>query len=476
MTIRELAVRAVKELLQQANMKNLNSKYVYMNVLRELRTSTAEITEIEDLKSIKFVGERVYKAIAKGVEKLAGTHSQSAADAGEREAKSPRPSPPAAPQTAQAPLEIEMLEDLLSDRLSSSCIIVSSSDDEEHSAGEDALARVTECSSTPKKSRKKNYLPAYRSAPYAILRALHELKAAHKYLVAIRAAPYTNAEFSSSAKFSAFGAFKTLEAKGLVYAESKSKYFLTAEGTALCERLFTGEAPPPEHRGIELIIDAREKKTMRDRGFFQNYFSKNGIPASTRVLGLGDFLWIRDETALNYIVERKGGSDFASSISDGRYREQKNRLRLFNLRTFYLVENLRCNETNANLCQYCLMEVKMEKFVVLETEDINESAEAIGMLDKRIRAGDFEESVSYGSFIEEGSKQIDAYTVFLVALTSIRGLGKAKALRIAGEYGTLNGFCERAEQPRFEIELAGVSADGKMVGRRMAQNIIGLLT
>ncbi|CAM9249782.1 unnamed protein product [Ectocarpus sp. 4 AP-2014] len=91
-----------------------------------------------------------------------------------------------------------------------------------------------------------------------------------------------------------------------------------------------------------LIVDNREHEFMS----VQSSLLQKRIRCETRQLPLGDMLWIarrRDdptsEVLLGYIVERKTASDLASSIIDGRYEEQKRRLKLSGLRRrIYLVE------------------------------------------------------------------------------------------------------------------------------------------
>ena len=106
---------------------------------------------------------------------------------------------------------------------------------------------------------------------------------------------------------------------------------------------------PPGSYTIHLLIDSREVRTKRDRDHIVKELLDSGIAAEQRVLPLGDALWIArlkpaymnrlrqgnaDDTGqfsaeimLDHIVERKRLDDLISSIKDGRFREQKFRLR-----------------------------------------------------------------------------------------------------------------------------------------------------
>ena len=71
-----------------------------------------------------------------------------------------------------------------------------------------------------------------------------------------------------------------------------------------------------------------------------------GIQYETRKLSIGDFVWIAKgenniEVVLPYIVERKRMDDLRSSIMDGRYKEQKQRIQQCGLKNkIYLVEEI----------------------------------------------------------------------------------------------------------------------------------------
>lgn len=74
-----------------------------------------------------------------------------------------------------------------------------------------------------------------------------------------------------------------------------------------------------------------------------------------RRLSVGDFLWIARDSAghelvLPYIVERKRQDDLAGSIKDGRFKEQKYRLKQCGLKNvIYLIENTVGSDQNLGL-------------------------------------------------------------------------------------------------------------------------------
>lgn len=103
---------------------------------------------------------------------------------------------------------------------------------------------------------------------------------------------------------------------------------------------------------IILLVDTQETngKTKKTFDKTRDYIEKLQIPHEIRRLTIGDFTWIcRDERGrelvLPYIIERKRMDDFASSIRDGRFHEQKFRLKNSKIQNLiYLIEHFGNNE------------------------------------------------------------------------------------------------------------------------------------
>ncbi|KKY22860.1 putative dna repair protein [Phaeomoniella chlamydospora] len=111
---------------------------------------------------------------------------------------------------------------------------------------------------------------------------------------------------------------------------------------------------------VRLVIDNREIRSTHDRDYISEELAKRDIKAITRSLPVGDALWVaklkelspelltsgdegvgKDEILLDHIVERKRLDDLIGSIKDGRFHEQKFRLRRSGVKNVtYLVENI----------------------------------------------------------------------------------------------------------------------------------------
>lgn len=113
---------------------------------------------------------------------------------------------------------------------------------------------------------------------------------------------------------------------------------------------------PPGLFTVELVLDVREVRAKTDRDYMQQELTKKGVKPIMRSLELGDALWVAkcnqpgwlqryggegDEIVLDWIVERKRLDDLVTSIKDGRFHEQKFRLRRSGVKNVvYLVEEI----------------------------------------------------------------------------------------------------------------------------------------
>ncbi|KAI1359909.1 hypothetical protein F5Y08DRAFT_62694 [Xylaria arbuscula] len=107
---------------------------------------------------------------------------------------------------------------------------------------------------------------------------------------------------------------------------------------------------------VRLVLDVREVRAKTDRDYMQKELEKKGVEPIMRALELGDALWVAqchdphflsrtgaegDEVVLDWIVERKRLDDLVYSIRDGRFHEQKFRLKRSGVKNvIYIVEEM----------------------------------------------------------------------------------------------------------------------------------------
>ncbi|KAI5943707.1 Crossover junction endonuclease MUS81 [Manis javanica] len=120
-----------------------------------------------------------------------------------------------------------------------------------------------------------------------------------------------------------------------------------------------------------------------------------------RKLHVGDFVWVAQETCprnparpgelvLDHIVERKRLDDLCSSIIDGRFREQKFRLKRCGLgHRVYLVEEYgsvhKLSLPESTLLQAVTNTQVIDGFFVKRTADIKESAAYLALLTRGLQ-------------------------------------------------------------------------------------------
>ncbi|KAG8184722.1 hypothetical protein JTE90_019326 [Oedothorax gibbosus] len=129
---------------------------------------------------------------------------------------------------------------------------------------------------------------------------------------------------------------------------------------------------------------------------FVSELQKSNVEYEVRNLHVGDFLWIahdhsdpNKELVLDFIIERKRLDDLAHSIKDGRFREQKFRMKNCALRNpIYLVEN--CSGAKylglpeSTLEQAMINTQICDGFLVKKTQGIKESVSYLTMMTKMI--------------------------------------------------------------------------------------------
>lgn len=127
-----------------------------------------------------------------------------------------------------------------------------------------------------------------------------------------------------------------------------------SEGDSLPE--FAPIRLPPGSFTVQLLLDVREVRAKTDRDYMQEELAKQGVKAVMRSLEVGDAQWIAkcndptllsrhgaegEEVVLDWIVERKRLDDLIGSIKDGRFHEQKFRLKRSGAtKVVYIIEEI----------------------------------------------------------------------------------------------------------------------------------------
>uniref|UniRef100_A0A3Q4BHI3 Crossover junction endonuclease MUS81 n=1 Tax=Mola mola TaxID=94237 RepID=A0A3Q4BHI3_MOLML len=229
---------------------------------------------------------------------------------------------------------------------------------------------------------------------------------------------------------------------------------------------------------------------------------RNGVTFDIRKLNVGDFLWVAREKVtpvpgqlrvpaarelvLDYVIERKRIDDLCGSIIDGRFREQKFRLKRCGLRQpIYLVEECGSAASHQSLPESTLQQAiintqVVDGFFVKRVQDVKESAAYLTIMTRYLTklyqnrtltcrsrelegdGGREEEQVgtpacSLMSFAEfnHGAVKNKCQTVrevFARQLMQISGLSGDKAAAIQEHYNTPHSLLTAYDQCASEAE------------------------
>jgi len=240
---------------------------------------------------------------------------------------------------------------------------------------------------------------------------------------------------------------------------------------------------------VRFVVDNREIRSRGERDFFYRKLQQLGVDAESRPLTVGDGLWIarnkstNEEVVLDYIIERKRLDDLASSIKDGRYNEQKVRLKRSAVKNvFYLIEEVASSDVQqmADAIQTSMaMAMTTSNFHTKRTKDADDTIQFMARIttqinryysDKRLLVleprnlkyqqdyknvlDDFRTKFSLGNIecvhkyftfdtMLSKSKLMTTREMFVKMLMTIRGVSFEKAIAIQREFKTPRDLIER---------------------------------
>ncbi|XP_077028548.1 structure-specific endonuclease subunit MUS81 [Agelaius phoeniceus] len=207
---------------------------------------------------------------------------------------------------------------------------------------------------------------------------------------------------------------------------------------------------------FEIVLCADVTEANGPSGGVPALLRSRGVPVLLRRLHVGDFLWVAREKdpptghaprelALDVVVERKSAADLGNSIRDGRYREQKFRLRRSGLRCpLYLLEEPGEGEPLPlplpSLRQAAANTQVVDGLLVVRTRDPQDSAAYLGVLGEQLRRR-FGGRVlrAWGGMLREGGAKNQAQTVgavFARQLLQLGGLSGGRAGAVLRRFPT----------------------------------------
>lgn len=287
----------------------------------------------------------------------------------------------------------------------------------------------------------------------------------------------------------------------------------------------------PETFTVHLVLDNREVRTKDDRDYIADELTKKGTKPLVRPLELGDFFWVAkchdpdllsrygeegSEICLDWIVERKRLDDLVGSITDGRFQEQKFRLRKSGVKNvIYLIEEFSLSTEKSTKFHEAIQSAiastqVVNGYFVKRTVKLDETIRYLARMTKMLKSLyeskplyliptnaltpttylpllthlrthpshiDKSYHITYPSFASLSSKS-DTLTlrdVFLKMLMCTRGISGDKALAIQKHWGTPRAFVDAFEGcgSQKEREAMIETRLGGMVGRAKIKGVLG---
>lgn len=205
-----------------------------------------------------------------------------------------------------------------------------------------------------------------------------------------------------------------------------------------------------------LQIDYREHKV-------KSIFDNNKWEFKEKNLLVGDFL-VND----CLVIERKTLDDLSSSIIDGRYNEQKIRLKDSGCICMYIIEGITKNTKGlpmTSLYSSILHTLMRDKFYVYRSTSVEETCYILHKLSNEFPYEDLELD-PLNMVKKSARKNKDCY---IEMLSCIHGISPKLAQSIKNKYPTLTDLCimiNESKSPIKELQLID------KIGKKSAQSII----
>ncbi|XP_072277416.1 crossover junction endonuclease MUS81 isoform X3 [Pyxicephalus adspersus] len=396
-----LFLKWLTECRDSASEKGLKTQFVYQKAISSLKKYPLPLYSGKEAKILQNFGDGICKMLDEKLQKHYAEHGPDAPihlHPNLRTTVNTHPREPSPPLT-KSTLEPSLPEGLL-------------------------LTEQKKKKTDGKKQRK--YVPQKRSGGYAVLLTLFKNNKNPNFKGYM-----TKAELQREAqslcdkwftlidannKYTAWSSVSTLIQKELVIkTHSPARYSLTEKGVELAQRLedadqllegnvnasSSDDAYSVGNQAIPAIVGAAHKKQE-----LVTELKRNGVNFDVRKLHIGDFLWIAQEKVpplpgqlriphprelvLDYIIERKRMDDLCGSIIDGRFREQKFRLKKCDLlHSIYLVEDYGSSQhlsiPEATLQQAIVNTQVVDGFFIKRTKDARESAAYLTIMTRHLQ-------------------------------------------------------------------------------------------
>lgn len=213
-----------------------------------------------------------------------------------------------------------------------------------------------------------------------------------------------------------------------------------------------------------MIVDDREHDLIAR-------FKAEGVDFSVERLPLGDIKIERNGSIA--LIERKRTDDFAASISDGRWREQKSRLVASGCMVIYLIEGSLYGQSKPpeTLSAAIWNTMLRDKLFVIQTRGIEDTSLHLQQLQKKIGVN-IKSGSSMVSLLSKRKRKIDnAWQLMLMAIPSV---SERIATVLIAEYPNMTSLQQQLTEDPEHLRNLKIS-EKRNIGKKTIQNLIQYL-
>jgi ERCC4-type nuclease len=209
-----------------------------------------------------------------------------------------------------------------------------------------------------------------------------------------------------------------------------------------------------------MIIDDREHDLIARLTAEKQSFEIRRLP-------VGDIMFQHNGTTA--IVERKRTDDFAASISDSRWREQKARLAASGAIVIYLIEGSLYGQSKSpeTLSSAIWNTMLRDQMFVIQTRGIEETSLHLQQLEKKIGM-DIKSSSSMVSLLSKRKRKVD--NAWLLMLMAIPSVSERIAAVLVAEYPRLTSLQRQLTQNPDHLRSLKVTEKRK-IGKKTIENL-----
>lgn len=190
---------------------------------------------------------------------------------------------------------------------------------------------------------------------------------------------------------------------------------------------------------MKLVIDCCETRVM-------GLLKDQHVQFESRQLASGDMLIVNDNSEVVVVFERKTISDLVSSIQDGRFRQQRERLLEFrkqspNTKIVYLVEGRYPHPIASGALENLILN---HSIFVLPTFSVDQTCKSLVSILKKCQSESKEENMLHISHVK--SKKCVS-NPFAGVISAVPGIGPKTALDIVSKCPTMASVLSEIENP-----------------------------